>query len=301
MIHSTQDMQERVVLFVDLLGFASLTESYPIELNRIQGTGRPLESIAMILSGQKENPLTQTFTNFHRALKGVIDLAQIRHPLTAITFSDSAYIATNHLYEAVNIASHFVRTLVSQRIPVRAGIACGTFAAVRFRSDATLEGGDHAAHFLGTGVVRAHAAETCGIKGIRILLHPSAAALLTDPQHNTPSAQKKRVHSTKLLGEPFHFTVDNPEPEEKCVHYVECSPAERNNSLHVRYEIDYWRFKRTEESKAWHALQDMWHNAPQVELLHYEATAHAINRMRMAQGEASLMNFRRRTLPHTRK
>lgn len=108
MIHSTQDMQERVVLFVDLLGFASLTESHPIELNRIQGSDRPSESIAMILSGQKENPLTQAFTNFHRALKSAIDIAQICHPLTAIAFSDSAYIATNHLYEAVNFASHYV-------------------------------------------------------------------------------------------------------------------------------------------------------------------------------------------------
>ncbi|MBK8278516.1 MAG: hypothetical protein IPK92_22565 [Nitrospira sp.] len=299
MIHSTPDMQERVVLFVDLLGFASLTESHSIELDRIHGLGRPLENIAMILSGQKDNRLTQTFTSFHRVLKGAIDLAQIRHPLTAITFSDSAYIVTNRLYEAVNFASHFVRTLVSQCIPVRAGIAYGTFAAVRFRSDVTLEGGDHAAHFLGTGVVRAHAAETCGIKGIRILLHPSAAALLTNHQHNAPSPQKKHVYFTKLLGEPYDFTVDNPEPEEKCVHYVECSAAERDNPLHVQYEIDYWRFRRTQESKAWRSVQDMWDSAPQGELIHYEATAHAINRMRMAKGEASLGKLRRRTLPRT--
>jgi hypothetical protein len=57
--------------------------------------------------------------------------------------------------------------------------------------------------------------------------------------------------------EPFHLTVDNPETEEKCVHYVECPPDECKNSLHVRYEIDYWRFRRTAESKAWHSLQDM--------------------------------------------
>lgn len=53
MIHSTPDMQERVVLFVDLLGFASLTESHSIELDRIHGLGRPLENIAMILSWSK--------------------------------------------------------------------------------------------------------------------------------------------------------------------------------------------------------------------------------------------------------
>src|SRR6185437_15156002 len=320
MIDSTQDVQERVVLFVDLLGFASLTEGHPIELNRIQGSDRPFESIAMILSGKKKNPLTQAFTNFHRALKGAVDIAQISHPLTAITFSDSAYIATNHLYEAVNIASYFVQTLVSQRTPVRAGIAYGTFAAVRFRSDVTLEGGDHAAHFLGNGVVRAHAAETCGIKGIRILLHPSAAALLADPKHNHPQPEKNRIdhmahlEQTILLqmkgpnsdslshfGETTRRLAEDIQSEESCIHYVECSPEENDNSLHVRYEIDYWRFRPTAESKAWHSLQDMWDGAPQSALIHYEATAQAINRMRISQGEADFKNPRRRTLPRIRK
>jgi hypothetical protein len=328
MINSAQDAQERVVLFVDLLGFASLTENHPLQLQFIKDSERPLANIAMVLSGQ-ENPLTRTFTGFHRALKSAINLGQHDHPLTAITFSDSAYIATNHLYEAVNIASYFVQTLLSQRIPVRAGIAYGTFSAVRFRSDMTLEGGDHAAYFLGTGVVRAHAAETCGIKGIRILLHPSAAALLADSKHNPPRPEKNRIdHMAHFeeailmqmkgpnsennlshfgdavrfqLGETVRRLADDIQSEKNRVHYVECSPEEMNNSLHVQYEIDYWRFKPTAKSKAWHSLQDMWDGAPQSALIHYEATAQAINRMCMAQGEASLKNLRRRTLPHTRK
>lgn len=276
MISQTQAIQEKVVLFVDLLGFASLTEGHPIELNLIQGSDRPSEIFAMILSGKNKNPLTQAFTNFHRALKAAIDLAQMDHPLTAITFSDSAYIATGHLFQAVNIASYFFQTLIGQSIPVRAGIACGTFSAVRFRSDVTLEGGDHSAHFLGTGVVRAHAAETCGIKGLRILLHPSAERLLADSKHN-------------------------PSQPEKLVSYVACTPEESKNTVGVRYEIDYWRFKPTAEMKAWHSLQDMWASAPQSEQIHYEATAQAINRMRISQGEAPLKNLRRRTLPHVGK
>lgn len=271
-----QDTKDRVVLFVDLLGFASLTEEYPIQLDFIKGSDRPLTSIAMILSGN-ENPLTRIFTHFHRALKGSIDIAQIDHPLTAITFSDSAYVATSHLFQAANLAAYFVQTLLSQRVPVRAGIAYGSFEAVRFRSDVTLEGGDHSAHFLGTGVVRSHAAETCGIKGVRILLHPSAAALLEDPVHNPPLSHKNHIH------------------------YVECSPEECKNNLGVRYELDYWRLRPTAEAKAWHSLQDMWTAAPLSSLIHYEATAQAINRMRIAQGEPPLKNVRRRILPRSGK
>ena len=328
MINSTQDVQEKVVLFVDLLGFASLTENHSLQLDFIKDSDKSLANIAMVISGQ-ENPLTRTFTAFHRALKAAINLAQMDHPVTAITFSDSAYVATSCLFEAVNIASYLVQTLVSQHVPMRAGIAYGTFSAVKFRSDVTLDGADHAAHFLGTGVVRAHAAETCGIKGIRILLHPSAAALLADPKHNPPRPEKNRTdhmanfeetillqmkglnsennlahfgEAVRLqLGEVARRLAEDIHSEKNCIHYVECSPEERNNSLHVQYEIDYWRFRPTAESKAWHSLQDMWDEAPQSVLIHYEATAQAIDRMRTSQGEAPIKSLRRRTLPRVRK
>jgi hypothetical protein len=97
-----------------------------------------------------------------------------------------------------------------------------------------------------------------------------------------------------LLDDPEH----NPRfSEEERIRYLECSQAERNNSADVRYEIDYWKFRPTAEVKAWHALQDMWTAAPQNALNHYEATAKAINRLRVGQGEAALNKLRRRRLP----
>ena len=137
-----------------------------------------------------------------------------------------------------------------------------------------MEGGDHSAHFLGTGVVRAHAAESCGIKGLRILLHPSALAARDNQDHRTSDDQK--------------------------IGYVACSPEESANAEGVQFEVDYWRFKPTAESEAWHAFQDMWSDAPQTALQHYEATAQAINRMRIGQGEQPLPDLRRRTLPHVK-
>lgn len=259
----------KAVLFVDLLGFAALTEQHAIELDRIKVSARLLSFFDM----RYANPLTQAFLSFHRYLKHTIDFAQMSHPLTAITFSDSAFIATTHLFEAVNMAVQLLQWLLSARIPMRAGIAHGSFSAVRFRSDVTADSGDHAAHFLGTAVVRSHATETCGINGVRILLHPSAASLLDDPPHNPPNSEKDRIR------------------------YVECSAEESSNAVGVRYEIDYWRFRPTAEAEAWHALQDMWTAAPQVAIKHYEATAEAINRMRMGQGESPLKKLRRRTLP----
>jgi hypothetical protein len=265
----------KVVLFVDMLGFAELTEAYPLDIHLMQAYERPFSLSMDTLLGLQDNLLAKAFTSFHYSLKATTDLAKMRHPLTAITFSDSAFIATTHLFEAANVAESLLQALLRQHVPVRIGIAHGSFAAIRFRSDVTVEGGDHAAHFLGTGVVRSHATEICGIKGLRILLHPSVLPLLNDPVHNPLLPAKERVR------------------------YIECSAAESSNTVGVRYEIDYWRFGATAENEAWHALQDMWDAAPQFALKHYQATAEAIIRMRMGQGEPPLKKLRRRTLPRS--
>lgn len=270
---STPRTDAQVVLFVDLLGFAALTEQHSLDEDSIRMFDRPLSGDLDALLKAQGNSLTRTFGSFHRSLKHALELASMTHPVTAISFSDSAFIATRHLYEVSAIAIDVVQSLVTQRVPVRMGIAYGSFAALRFRSDVTQESGDHAAHFLGTAVVRAHATESCGIKGMRLLLHPSAVSLLGEPFHNPPDVRTPQIRT------------------------VNCSAAESDNAAGVTCEIDYWRFRPTAEADAWHAFQDMWTAAPPNVHNHYEATAQAINRMRMAQGAASLTNLRRRTLP----
>lgn len=256
----------KVILFIDILGFAALTEAYPIDLDLLKTCARPLSpshNIDKILALSR-NQLARTFTSFHASLGATLNLANMCHPLTAITFSDSAFIATTYAYEAVNIAIDLLHALLPQKIPVRMGIAYGSFAALRFKSEIMSDGGDHAAQFLGTAIVRAHAAETCGIKGLRILLHPSVIPLFDDNRHNPESTGRKHP-----------------------ILYLECSEKERTNKTGVHHEIDYWHLRPTREADAWHAFQDMWNEAPQSVYEHYEVTAEAINRMRIAQGGMS--------------
>jgi len=262
--------EQKVVVFADLLGFAALTENYELDVPTLRSSDR-LDTI--FGTAFKPNPLTKAFTEFHRAMRWALQFSQLKHSSTAITFSDSAFVATARLHEAVGIGVYLMKSLLRSGVPIRMGIASGSFEAVRFRSDITSDGGDHAAHFLGTGVVRAHATESCGIKGCRILLHPAAAVLLDDPFHNPPS------------------------PASEHVTYVECATGERENRAGVLCEINYWSFRPTEEKAAWRGLQDMWDTAPQTAGHQYRATAEAINRMRMARGEGPLADLRRRTLP----
>jgi len=270
---------EKVVLFADMLGFARLIEKHSIDLHGIMISERPfsvnLENIDDFLEKSK-NPLTHAFSSFHNSLKWKIWQTKMQHPITAITFSDSVFIATNYLFEAVQIAVDLVQGLMSQKVPLRVGIAFGSFEALRFKSDITIDGGDHASQFLGTAVVRAHLAESCGIKGIRILLHPSTIPLLNDIMHN-PESQSV---------------------ESQPIHYLECAEKEQKNKANVHYEVDYWNFKVKRNAEgAWKGLQDMWKDAPEDETVHYIATAEAIERMRMIHGEKPLKNMRRRTLP----
>ncbi len=268
---STLHAQRKIVMFADLLGFAALTEKHPLDLQSLRNPDRLDVIFGDVFKAP--NPLTHAFTEFHRAIKWALQISQMKHASTAITFSDSAFIATTLLHEAVGIAIYLMQSLLQRGVPIRIGIASGSFEAVRFRSDITFGGGDHAAHFLGNGVVRAHATESSGIKGCRILLHPSAVTLLDDPAHNPPV----------------------PDPQH--VMHLECAAAERHNKAGVLHEINYWRLGPTDERNAWRALQDMWDESPEMQRHHYQATAEAINRMRILRGEASMNDFRRRTIP----
>lgn len=259
---------DKVVLFVDVLGFAALTEAHPIDLDGLRAYDH-LRSLGELI-GRPSNPLSDAFSHFHFQLRSSISLASMYHPLTAITFSDSAFIATEYAHDAVKIAVGLIQGMLSQRVPVRIGIAAGSFVTLRFKSDIADGEGDHSVQFLGTAVVRAHSAETSGIKGIRILLHPSVVPLLEISEKST----SRENYSILPLAENDHA-----------------------NKVGIRHEINYWHLVPTEEKRAWQGLQDMWDKAPNSEVEHYQATAEAINRMRVAQGLAALNKLRRRTLP----
>jgi hypothetical protein len=67
-----------------------------------------------------------------------------------------------------------MRDLISFRVPARMGIGRGTFRGLRLTTDISDEVRRHSSQFLGTGVIRAHQAESCGLKGLRIFIHPDS-------------------------------------------------------------------------------------------------------------------------------
>jgi hypothetical protein len=67
--------------------------------------------------------------------------ASMSHTLTAITFSDSVFVATTYFFEAANFATSLIQSMLCQQIPLRIGIGFGSFAALSFRSEISVNAG----------------------------------------------------------------------------------------------------------------------------------------------------------------
>lgn len=260
------EVSNKIVIFLDILGFSNLTLENEIDLISIKRNYGTLDEQFGYILQQKANRLTEVFSNFHHMLESGFSLARLSCHFTSITFSDSAFIATNRLQDAVLVISNLMRGFIRNQVPVRAGIASGTFEVIRFKSDIMSDSSEHASHFLGTGVVKACQSESCGIKGMRILLHPSI----------------EEICAKTCTG--------------KSILIQECDSIESNNKIGVTKEINYWDFNITDEKTSWRNFQKMWKTAPANSADHYEATANAIQKMRIARGFPLIKDLRKSSI-----
>lgn len=165
--------EQATVVYADILGFSALVLSMPSSIDRLDGSYHSAMSRAQLRKSIKEERLDQlerTFVVFHRTLDlRVSELVNV-DPLQSIVFSDCAYVVFRDPNMATYFAQAFMRDLISFRVPARMGIGRGTFRGLRFATD-TSEVTRHSSQFLGTGVIRAHQAESCGLEGLRIFIH----------------------------------------------------------------------------------------------------------------------------------
>jgi hypothetical protein len=84
---------------------------------------------------------------------------------TAIVFSDSAFFRIDTIENAIHVARTLTFELVTGEVPVRMGIARGSYRMLRFLTDSSDHVSFHMSQFLGTGVVRAYQTERCGVPG----------------------------------------------------------------------------------------------------------------------------------------
>lgn len=154
------------LIFVDMLGFASLTKNNPY---RVVHEGPDEQGFTSSETG----PIQNRIIRFHRIIDKCVFHDSLSGDLRAMLFSDCAFLDTGNSLRAALIATEIMRNCILESVPVRMGIGRGTFYPLTFSSEITGATVISRSRFVGTAVVFASAAEHCGGKGMRIFVHPT--------------------------------------------------------------------------------------------------------------------------------
>ena len=249
------------VLFVDMLGFATLVEAEGDDLSELNPIFKDIDRHGTFAPAA--NLLQYRFVNFHRCIEKARLKIQDASTGTVIVFSDSAFFQVSALDGALELARTLMRDLVENGIPARMGIASGSFMFLRSMTDSSSQVSFHMSQFVGSGIVRAYAAaERSKIPGLRIFLHPSSILLgehLDESVHtldvaSTPDAEVQITRELNYLDPKSHRKYPGP-------HYA--------------------------DAIVFDGLRDMWGEADEKFHYHYRATFDALNRMRAQFGRNS--------------
>ncbi len=159
--------EPRTLIFVDMLGFAELTKRNP---TRVVDWGPDEDGY----TGSGTTTLQSRIVRFQAVLDHILKEQTLQGGASAMVFSDCAYIDVHTSLRAARVAVEMMLLFNKADVPVRIGIGRGTFYGFKYSVDVSAPDMVTKALFAGTAVVFAHAAEQCGAKGCRILVHLSA-------------------------------------------------------------------------------------------------------------------------------
>ena len=178
-------MEEAFIVFVDMLGFGDLIERD----ERCRRAAVRFSNQQMAWTYRTDAP-SRCVRSSSIDLRTSIDALTVleresrqRGPGQLSCFPILRFLQMNSLKVATDVARELMRNLIFRDVPARIGVGHGSFTVLRFMSDASTQVAFHVSQFLGLGVVRAHAAEQCGAKGMRILLTSGTGALCGERGH----------------------------------------------------------------------------------------------------------------------
>ena len=190
------------VLFADMLGFKQLVLQHRVPYpENLEFRGRIFARPERPNPGAaKGNPLGEAFRTFHRTANDCLNYKVWRAPVSVIIFSDSLFLATTDAEDCMEFTETMMIKGLNRDMPLRMGIGMGSFVRYGFAYEDDPNVKYSSAQFFGSGVVHAVDAEG-SIKGIRVAVHPSAAAML------------ERNHPTRLVALPASQVKPNASHE----------------------------------------------------------------------------------------
>jgi hypothetical protein len=254
---------DKTIVFVDLLGFARLTEDWPHRIiHRRRGS----------LRTSSTSDSSNRLMTFHNVLDQTIqEFARMSNVITAMSFSDCAFVLVGNSYLSAEFAAELMQHYVRAYVPVRMGIAAGTFWPGRQSSDVIGGSVISRAIFYGTAIVQAHRAESSGLAGMRIFLHQSLDGV---PNFGPRPILRFPVQTNGVFGE---------------LSYLYHRDQYRNVSRPESIDAD--------DDALWVSVADLRSSvdkkAPRRAHRQYVETLAALNRMRRALGRPQFKNLRR--------
>lgn len=244
----TEPFESTFVLFVDMLGFADLVEQEGDQLNELSAV---FSSIELYDPLQSASLLGYRFMNFHQCVNRARERLQTLGNGTGVVFSDSAFFRIDDLTKAIAFARELMFDLVTSEVPVRMGLAHGSYRMLRFATDSSDQVLFHMSQFLGTGIVRAHKTEACGLPGLRILLHPNLEDALDMESLRLVTVTRVENMSLDVRAEVNYL---DPKPDESGPDFDDCiqfdclrnMAADTSKSFQHHYEETYaaWNIMR---------------------------------------------------------
>jgi hypothetical protein len=255
-------------LFIDMLGFSALTLKHPdwIEFHYTYEDGDVASETAA------SSPSADQLDQFHKTLDRLLE--QPGHMAArAFSFSDCAFIVFNFSEYALEFAIPAMASFIEQDIPVRMGIAHGTFHVRRLSMEHLGHMEITRAHFFGSAVVLAHKAEQTAGKGMRIFIDDSVLRDL-ERRRNSKSRHLPLKRPSKSVRYELDFLFDVSPSDSNSLEAERLDEALFDHIYRMRDKV---RIAEANKKRV---------NAP-VDgrvLRQYDETIAAMNRMRKSRG-----------------
>jgi hypothetical protein len=163
---------DQTVLYVDILGFEQLIEAHPEAISNYQVDGGEVSATS------ESSYLYNLF--FSRILESKLLAATLECAVRAMIFSDCACFVGGTPLCTARFAVELMRECMVKHVPVRMGLADGSFNSIRTTTDEFDRIVISRSMFTGTSVTRAARAERTLLKGMRIFIHPKTTAAALD-------------------------------------------------------------------------------------------------------------------------
>lgn len=225
------------VAFLDLLGFAEAIESF--SQKEMKKLPQNIQSDINYFRGSLPPGVFNSLA-FQQISRDLF-LSFAPYGLKSYLFTDSLFVISANPNLIIDYSRHLFIKMYYHLIPIRGGIGCGSFQTSSIETNHShADSSLISCPFFGSGVVRAFRAESCGVKGMRLIVHPSFTRLIeklrpSDILRLPKNEQSKHASAEINLLMPQLSYDEVPKAFHKYTEFLEKMKSRSNQAHYIHY------------------------------------------------------------------